>query len=151
MNNPDEPYTPILHRSKGQRLALIAVGTTACPVCEKVMLDCPADSLKRCGSNWGAVYDGGNTIEAQCRRADFVLVSRSVGKDGERICQECSSAGRNTFVCAHCKQEKPTSVIHESFGDPAEHLCTECYTTTPAAQWDSIVDALNNAHRYDFE
>lgn len=70
--------------------------------------------------------------------------------DDEPICIECEQAGKSDFLCALCKERKRSNKKQESFGDPSEFLCTDCYETKPAKIWDEKVDELVEAHRYDY-
>ena len=71
--------------------------------------------------------------------------------DGYPICKECANKNLADFLCELCHTRKPTSKIQESFGDPPEFLCQDCYKTTPAAIWCDKVEDLEGSHRYDFE
>ena len=91
------------------------------------------------------------TYEAQVKRADWVIESNAETRQGEPVCIGCRDAGLMTFDCALCKTERPTTEIQKSFGFPAEHLCTPCFTSVPAERWHAKTEALEEAHRYDFE
>lgn len=148
--NMNELYKPTIVNST-ERLVLLGFSLKECPLCKRPMVYAPADSLKRCGSRWGAYHDGGNTIEAQCKRGGIVLKSGATDKNNDAICEECAAAGASSFVCSHCKKEQKTDQIEESFGYPPEFLCKPCYSTVPAAEWNALVKKLYEAHRYDFE
>ncbi|MCJ7507540.1 MAG: hypothetical protein MUO85_02265 [candidate division Zixibacteria bacterium] len=90
------------------------------------------------------------TIEKQMERAGWVQRS-SVEVDEKYICCECAEAGKADFHCSLCNQRRLTDKIQESFGDPAEFLCTPCYESVPAKVWDEKVEKLREVHRYDFE
>jgi len=131
----------------------LAFDVGGCPLCNKPMIEVPEASLKRCESIVGSgVFNnsGGNTIAAQCERAGVVIESTSTDSKGRRICNTCAKAGRSTFFCVACNQERPTSEIETSFGDPPDRLCEKCYETLPAKEWDAIVDELSKSHRYDY-
>lgn len=86
----------------------------------------------------------------QCKRAGLHLVSHYVGYS-KPVCVECKVADKATIECKLCRQTRPASASHESFGDPAEHLCTFCWETVPAKRWAEEVKRLEEEHRYDFE
>lgn len=87
---------------------------------------------------------------AQTARAGVVIESMST-IDDKKICVECEKAGKAFSTCALCKTPKPSSRIEESFGEPAEYLCSDCYETVPAKVWDEKAQELRDRHRYDFE
>jgi hypothetical protein len=72
-------------------------------------------------------------------------------RDGKILCEECAAAGKGAFTCALCGESRSLSLEQESFGYPAESLCTPCFETTPAKIWCEKVDKLTEDHRYDFE
>jgi hypothetical protein len=143
-------YTPTEVEST-ERLVLLGFAAKACPICQKTMVDAPEQYLKYCQTNRGAAFDGGNTMEAQLKRGGYVFRSDAEDKDGNTICRSCKDEGRSSFVCYHCKKEHPTNKIEERYGDPAEYLCTDCYTSVPAKEWDELTTKLSNAHRYDWD
>ena len=89
-------------------------------------------------------------FDAQLKKAGWGKMS-DIKVDDEYICQECAKAGKADFLCVLCKQRKPTDKEKESFGDPPEFLCSDCYETIPAKVWDEKVEELHGLHRYDFE
>jgi hypothetical protein len=88
-------------------------------------------------------------LKAQLQRAGIKIESCRMDKNDRFVCTEC--VGGVTFVCFHCDKESPATEIQESRGDPAEHLCKGCYGTLTAKQWDEAVDALQEAHKYDYQ
>lgn len=143
-----EKYTPKIHpmRGKGRYIEFLLEGRE-CHLCNAIMLKKtkPEHSYDGLFPNYVRINQ-----EAQMKAAGITFQS-SVKVDDEPICKECAEAGKADFLCAMCEQRKPTSKINESYGDPAEYLCKDCYETVPAKVWDEKLDQLSEAHRYDFD
>jgi len=113
-----------------------------CPSCGKPMMD-------KCKYGIFPFYTGNNQ-EAQMKEKGVVFRSTAtMGNDP--ICVECKDADKASFKCALCKEMKPSSKEEESFGDPAEYLCKDCYATVPAKVWDDKAEKLRHDHQYDWE
>ena len=139
-----ENYTPEVIKSDSCFYGLVLVELEKCPLCHKYMIDI-------IGVKYGLFPKWRRiTIEKQIERAGWAQRS-SVKVDDKNICNECVKAGKADFLCALCKQRKPTNKIKDSFGDPAEFLCTDCYETVPAKVWDEKTSKLREKHRYDYE
>jgi len=136
-----ENYTPKIHENG--RYVEMLIETKKCKCCEKIM-------VAKLG--YYSIFPKYMRInqEAQMKAAGFVY-STSILVDDEPICLECEQSGKADFLCAMCDERKTTDKKQESFGDPAEFLCKDCYETKPAKVWDEKVDELQDAHRYDFE
>lgn len=91
----------------------------------------------------------GVNFEAQLKRAGWRRGRKTRDDDGW-ICAACDAAGKDTITCALCREERPTSEIQDSLGDPPDFLCKTCFTTKPAKEWSEAVENLHEAHRYDF-
>ncbi len=115
------------------------------------MVDARSDYLKLCETKWGSAFDGGNTIAAQCQRGGFCLRSDIQDKYYQFICGDCAVAGKATFVCAHCHNERKTNEIKESVGEPPERLCLTCFKTVTAEVWLNKLEELTEEHRYDYD
>lgn len=87
--------------------------------------------------------------KTQAKAADLKIRSKVIS-DGHYICTECAESGKGGFTCYLCKQYKESNKLQESFGDPADYLCTDCYDTTPAKKWDRITSKLFDLHQYDW-
>ena len=135
-----ENYTPKIHENG--RYVEMLIEAKKCKCCEKIM-------VTKLG--YHSIFPKYMRInqEAQMKAAEFVY-STSTLVDDEPICLECEQAGKADFLCAMCDERKTTDKKQESFGDPAEFLCKDCYETKPAKVWDEKVDELQDAHRYDF-
>lgn len=120
--------------------ATMLVQLERCPTCSRPMI--PA-KVKRPFPQY--VFAN---AEAQARRAGWGQES-TARKDDEVICTDCARKGLSSFTCALCEEERSSDLIQESFGDPPEHLCSECYSTVSAEKWDRARDDLNQKHRYD--
>ena len=88
--------------------------------------------------------------KTQMKNKDIHFISVSEIKN-QKICSKCEKDGKASFVCALCNETKDSNQVEESFGDPPEHLCTDCYAKTPVKTWDEKVAELEKSHRYDFE
>lgn len=139
-------YTPEIVYSEDNIYALMLVELYKCPICLKYMFVSPNIPWnKRSFPNWFYI-----DVDAQLKRAGWE--KRSDTKvDDEYICCTCDTKGLADFLCCLCGNRKTTDNKEESFGDPPEHLCTECYNTVPAREWDEKVRKLREQHRYDFE
>ena len=113
-----------------------------CPLCGKIMIAKAPRGIYP--------YFCSETQEAQARAKGLQFIS-NIKVDDEYICQGCCDNGKADFLCAMCGERKPTDKEKESFGDPREYLCTDCYEIIPAKKWDEKVKELNESHRWDFE
>ena len=113
-----------------------------CPICGKQMMCKDKNEL--------FPRYVGETQDAQMKEAGIVYISRSK-KDDDYICVECEKAGLSSFTCTICEEEKPTSKMQNSFGDPPEYVCLDCYSKIPAKEWDEKIKRIEEAHRYDYE
>lgn len=119
-----------------------------CPSCGRSMVH-PPPKVYYASSTFPVALN--NTFEEQRKKRDLELVGQAVDADGNRLCETCTSAGKATFLCAHCGETKESKFIHKSFGDPPEYLCKPCWHTVPASQWEEICEKLEENHAYDFE
>lgn len=122
----------------------IIVKVSSCACCNRNMI---SRRWKRAPDYY--LIEGRLSDWMEARR--FVYDSDAVDSNDEPICEICKKEGKSSFKCAICDEIKPSSKIKHSFGDPAEYLCVDCYNSVSAAEWDKKVDALEGAHRYDFE
>ena len=122
---------------------LVLVQLNPCSLCKKFMLS--ANIQNRC---FLLYYK--NDIEHQISRAGWVEQS-NIKVDDKYICRECEREGKADFLCSLCKQRKSTKKIEDSFGDPPEFLCKDCYETIPAKIWNEKRNKLQKIHRWDFE
>lgn len=140
------PFTPRLlavDLSYGRAVAIAAISLRACATCDKWM-------ISRRMVDKDHVWSYNNILSEQGKRAGFVVESESVNRAGKPICSECRDAGKATFVCYICKQERSSEQEQESYGYPPEEiLCTVCYAAVPARDWDTVTARLMEAHRYD--
>ena len=69
----------------------------------------------------------------------------------KKYCTECVEGGKAEFKCFHCKEIKNSGLIQESIGasDCADHICKDCYETLTAKEWDSIIEEMEEDHKYD--
>ena len=139
------PYIlPETFSGRGVVYGVMMVELEVCPLCTQVMIMEPG----RNGHPFPTALQ--DTFTAQRLRAGWQTQSE-VQQGHDYICTACAEAGRATFVCALCEQERPSSEVHDSWGDPVESLCTTCYQTVPAAIWEAKTKQLYERHRWDFE
>ena len=143
----EQSFVPQTHDGYGERVfATMLVELSRCPCCKKPMISAPPKEWAR---RW-TFYD----FDGQVKRAGWVWTSQTERGDGygrRAICRDCETAGKGTFTCVLCKEERQTSAIHERYGDPPEFLCVSCYETVPAKAWDEKTNELEEAHRWDHE
>ena len=139
-------YTPqIIFSELGKTpYGKVLVELEKCPICGKYMLD-SRDAKYGLFPKYVDIK-----IEKQMERAGWVQRS-CVKVDDNDICFECAEAGKADFLCALCKDRKPTDKVEESIGDPPEFLCTDCYESVPAKTWNAALHELRKSHCYDYE
>lgn len=135
-----EKYIPKIH--EGGRYVEMLLEAKKCKCCNKVMITKETNNLF-------PMYYAINQ-EAQMKAAGLVYITSTL-VDDEPICIECEQSGKASFLCALCEERKTTDKKQESFGDPAEFLCKDCYESVPAKKWDEKVDELRESHYWDFE
>ena len=138
-----EDYCPhLLERNWAEML----VELKKCSICHKLMLpDYPAHFARSIFPTYFPI-----DFNAQLKKAGWEKMS-DVKVDDNYICEECAKSGKADFLCVLCGQRKLTDKIEESFGDPPEFLCSDCYATVSAKIWDDKVEELRDIHRWDFE
>ena len=119
-----------------------------CPICDTNML-APHD--ERCSYERSLFHLYWRIdFKHQLKNAGWHLMS-DIKVDDKYICQDCASAGKANFLCALCGERKPTDKKRDSFGDPPDHLCIDCYESATAKVWNDKVEELEELHRWDFE
>lgn len=136
----------ILEKDHDLVYVVVAIEGKICPICKKSMVRKGVPYMN--GGHFPSWNDF--TLQEQCKKADIQFVSDAL-YNNHHICQQCADAGKASFICAMCNQERQSFEIQQSFGDPADHLCIPCYRSTPAADWDLKVEELEDLHEYDFE
>ena len=135
-----DSYTPDILEGKYARF-LLTVET--CPECGRFMVIKPSNP--RCTFPFFIKLN----FDAQAAAAGLGIRS-DLQSGNDYICQDCANAGKAWFYCELCKEKKSTGKVQQSFGDPTEFLCIDCYGTVPAKEWEEAVDRLYKSHRYDF-
>ncbi len=141
-------YTPKIIDEKNHYAEML-VEFHVCPICLKYMMPRIEGSYSVWGKNIFPNYWAIN-YESQLKNAGWVFQS-DIEVDDKYICIECVQSDKADFLCALCNQRKPTSKARESFGDPPEYLCTDCYETVTVSAWEEKQSELGAAHRWDYE
>jgi len=89
-------------------------------------------------------------FEHQVKIAAWEIMS-DIKVDDKYICQGCADSGKANFLCALCNERKSSNKKQESFGDPPEYLCRDCYESISAKTWDDKEKELSEEHRWDSE
>lgn len=110
-----------------------------CPICGRKMMS-SGDST--------AYDDDARSQKAQMERAGIVARGSGIlGEYRKHICEVCTKEGKGKFTCAMCDQTRTSDQLHDtSFGEP---ICTICYTTLTAEQYDQKYEAIGDAHQWD--
>ncbi len=125
-------YPRIEQRADGSHVIVVTIPLDECPGCGELMpavSDCPG-------------------MEIQCRQQYKTLIKdRSAEcdpKSGKRLCQDCASTVM--FVCDHCGREWMQSYSEWSnkSRDATYHLCSGCYDTLTAKEWDKAKTTIND-------
>ena len=66
------------------------------------------------------------------------------------VCSDCVKENRITFQCRLCQQDRPSSQVQETIGYPSDYLCSVCYGSVSAKEWEAVLMKLEERHRYDF-
>ena len=140
-----DDFTPQVVKKSWATYGIMLVELSICPICERYMV-VPQPST------WDSPFPIYNALsfETQLKKAGWARRSY-IEVDSVKICQDCANSGKADFLCALCGERKETSKVHDSFGDPGEFLCSDCYATVPASVWENKVSQLHDTHRYDFE
>jgi len=135
-----KPFTP----SREGMVGTVQIDVHDCPLCARTMLlvESPA---RLPFPRWME-----NTLEKQMARVGWVHAVYS-GISSRYVCSRCVEEGKEILACTLCKKEIPLKLVKESFGDPPEWLCMNCYETVPAKAWDDKCGELTEKHRFDYE
>lgn len=145
-----ESYKPQMiyeESDKKQAYGIMLVKLIKCNTCNKYMIVQPKNNYLFIGTFPQYFRLDFNT---QVKNAGWEINSNDFSNE-KPICKTCVENGKAIFICSLCEKEKSTDLIQESFGDPSEYLCKECYETVAVKIWEKTVKKLNNKHRYDFE
>ena len=140
----EKDYIPTIINN---RYATFLVDIKKCSICNNLMVVKP--SQRYFEKNTFPIYYELD-FTAQAKRANLHFVS-NIKVNDEYICIECAKGGKATFLCVLCNTRKSSNKEKETFGDPPEVLCTDCYETVSAKIWDDKCEQLSAQHRYDFE
>ena len=137
MSKPEDFTPTVLAPGYG----IVMVATETCAACMRTMIRTGS------GADFPAFWRAGR--KAQMERAGWGERAYVTDANDKPLCKNCAPKA-GAFRCALCKQDRHGDA-EESYGDPAEHLCTPCYETVPAKVWFEKDRELQTAHRYDFE
>ena len=144
-----ENYVPEIVESNSNLYAKLVVPLTRCPTCDCLMLyrySYQWSGFESIFPKWVQI-----NLYEQLSKAGILIYSHFKDKDDKFICRECAKEGKNTFVCALCDEERTSDLKEESYGDSPEYLCSVCYESVSAKEWDKKNEELREAHKYDFE
>lgn len=126
-------YEPVIEGDWG----LFALPLERCGFCRKQMLS----PMK------GFHLSSTMNQEAQMRAAGLVYRGDSNVTSFD-VCEECVAAGKVAFNCIFCGEYRKSDLYHDSeYGEP---ICKICYESLTAKEWDEKMEALHEAHRYDY-
>ena len=110
-----------------------------CEYCQRVMI--PRD-LRGHGSPFQY------PLEDQMKAHGWVFQGADIpGTDHEDYaCVECTQAGKITFTCEICKQERTSTFLKKDQYD--EPTCTVCYETMTAKAWADWHDEQGERNRW---
>ena len=146
----DEYIPEIVSNERGDLFAKSLIPLTACSICGNKMLRFRSYYYRKFEAMYPAWYKA--NLRSQLKRAGIKIPSEVKDKDDELICEECAEAGLATFTCAMCEEERSSVLKKVSFGiDPPEYLCTVCYGSVTAKEWDDKYRELQKTHQYDWE
>jgi hypothetical protein len=142
----EQPFTPhIVRRGHSIVLVAFAIEFRLCGVCKTPLLPKAPRTPLFPTSMWADL-----SAIRQAERAKFRLASE-VYHEGDPICTVCAAADTLTVECALCHEQRKASEIKESYGYLSyDYLCTLCYETVPAKQWEAAVERLEEEHKYDY-
>jgi hypothetical protein len=150
VNHQELEFTPMTILELPNRVyATVLLELPRCPVCHYPMVH--RRSRYPSPDQWPNYYRLDQT--AQVKAASWRWRSDMRDGNGQFMCETCAGADKGTFTCFICKQERPTSQLHQTYGDAevsTDHTCKLCYETLPAKQWDEAEEKLHEKHRYDF-
>jgi hypothetical protein len=127
--------------------ATMLVGLKKCSICGKWMIAEPNQTSLHRTFPWGMSI----SFTTQVKRAGWVIASGVEDSARKEICVECRDAGKLRLKCIHCQQMITSDQVKESFGEPPDYLCNNCYETMPAKKWNELVEELESLHKYDYE
>ena len=128
-------YPKLIEKQEHYVYMGVILKTSICPKCGKYLL--PSQN----GLN--ILYGNSMFCSTQWAENSYAKV------DDYFICKECAGKNLADFKCDLCNNRYPSSEIQESFGDPPDFLCKNCYKTQPALVWCEEVADLESLHRYD--
>lgn len=151
MTHTELDYTPqIVLEQEGTVWATVLIQLNRCAVCRTPMLPKP-HSPEYGAPPWPTYYR--ISMTAQRVAAGWHWESGIRDGNARTVCHVCAKADKGTFTCYICDQERPSSQLHQTYGDTdhsTDHTCTVCYDTIPASQWDAAEQKLEEQHRFDF-
>jgi len=142
-----EEFVPELIENEGY--AKVIIQLSKCSVCNRPMIKMEKKDTQRMRNLFP--YYWKTNLDSQLKRAGIQYEGTSKDTRDNYVCEECSKAGKGSFTCALCGEERSTDLKEESFGDPPEYLCKVCYESVSASVWSKKTDELYKSHRWDFE
>lgn len=87
-----------------------------------------------------SLFSNNNKIEDQMKINNLVFSSNSM-VDHSIICKDCENSGKSTFYCRICGEKRSSVDFHDIIvGD--EKVCTHCYSTLTAKEYDDKISII---------
>lgn len=133
-----DTYTPDVEWVKGSVLLAFPLGR--CSKCHNRMVN--SDVLKA-ESYLNTTQE---KIPLQLERANIRVAKSYTG-----VCTVCFNAGRETFTCINCKEERSSDQHFQNWGEweQGDILCLSCWNTMSASAYDALEKRMYEVHQYD--
>lgn len=139
-------FTPqIIQEDEHSAQISLRVRVRKCPICNKLMFP---DKEGHNNRAWNELLWYSADKHQQMKSLRMVSTGEYVPMLEEYICEECTQAGRATFICKLCNHERAINLVQHSWIGDA--LCTVCYESMSAKIWNEKYQELESAHRWDY-
>lgn len=92
-----------------------------------------------------------NQFQRNYIEKEGIKFKANINIQNKKVCEDCYKQDKVDFKCYLCECKKPISKIKEQFGDPADLLCLDCFSSVTAKKWDDIITELEEMHKWDFQ
>ena len=122
---------------------------TECPNCKRKMIDADYNALYSAFPFWEKM-----NFEAQRLRKGFAIRSNQSFDDDKMCgshywCIDCKD--KIEFKCFNCKEMRLKKDMEYRYGDPPDFLCKFCYETVSAKDWNELIKAIEDNHRWEYD